>query len=105
MIKIFKLCIRNSDNFSKGICLKVNIIARVECELAYSDVAVLHINHDFRGTFKCPEFVENTSQDYCLVPIWLLLFSEISDKMKAAKFESCYELLIWPGWVTSANGL
>ena len=30
--------------FSKGICRKVNIIARLEFELAYYEVAVQHVN-------------------------------------------------------------
>ncbi len=31
--------------FPKGICLKVNIIARLEYELAYNDSAVHRFNH------------------------------------------------------------
>ena len=29
-----------------GLCLKVNVIARQEFELAYYDIAVQHISHD-----------------------------------------------------------
>ena len=32
--------------FPKGICLKVNIIARLEFELAYYDSAARRFNHD-----------------------------------------------------------
>ena len=32
-------------NFPKGICPKVNVIARLEYELAYYDSAVHHFNH------------------------------------------------------------
>ena len=31
--------------FSKGISLKMNVIERLEFELAYSDVTVLHVSH------------------------------------------------------------
>ena len=31
--------------FRKGICSKVNVIARLDFELAYYDSAVEHINH------------------------------------------------------------
>ena len=36
--------------FPKGICLKVNVIARLEFELAYYDSAVLSFNHYTMGT-------------------------------------------------------
>ena len=36
--------------FLKDICLKVNVIARLEHELAYYDSAVHHFNHYTRRT-------------------------------------------------------
>ena len=32
--------------FPKGISLKVNVIVRLEFELAYYDIAIQHVNHD-----------------------------------------------------------
>ena len=32
-------------NFPNCICLKVNIIARLEFELAYCDIAIQHVSH------------------------------------------------------------
>ena len=37
--------IRGSNTFPKGICPKVNVIARLEYELAYYDSAVHRFNH------------------------------------------------------------
>ena len=36
--------------FTKGICMKVKVIARLEYELAYDDSAVQHFNHDTTRT-------------------------------------------------------
>ena len=35
--------------FSNGLCLKVNVISRMEFELAYIDSIVQHFNHDPMG--------------------------------------------------------
>ena len=36
-------------SFPKGICQKVNIIARLEFEVAFDDVAVHHLSHYATG--------------------------------------------------------
>ena len=36
--------------FLERVCPKVSLVARVESELAYSDVNVQHISHDAAGT-------------------------------------------------------
>ena len=44
-------CIRGRGYiFLKGICPKVNVIARLEFELAFFDVAFEHVNHYTTGT-------------------------------------------------------
>ena len=49
--------------FPKGICLKVNVIARLEFELAYYDSAVQRFNH---YTMRTPPFVLKTFVQNCI---------------------------------------
>ena len=44
--------VREFIPFPKGINLNVNVIARLEFELAYNDVAVEHVNHNTSGDSK-----------------------------------------------------
>ena len=46
---IFLINIQQGDK--EGICPKLNIIARLELELVYYDVAVQHISYYMTGTF------------------------------------------------------
>ena len=41
---------RRVHTFPKGIKMKVNVIMRLELELAYYDVAVQHVNHYTKET-------------------------------------------------------
>ena len=43
--KWYYLTHKGAHTFPKGICLKVNVIARLEYELAYYDFAVHRFNH------------------------------------------------------------
>ena len=40
-----------TDTFPKGVSPKVKIIARLEWELAYNDIAVQHVSHHANGDF------------------------------------------------------
>ena len=40
------------NTFPKSISLKVNVIARLDFELAYWDLAFKHVNHDTTGDFS-----------------------------------------------------
>ena len=47
------------DTFPKGICLKMNIIVRLEFELAYSDSAIQRSNHYAAMTTLLPLVTEH----------------------------------------------
>ena len=58
--------------FPKGICLKVNIIERLEYELAYYDSVVHRFNH--YTTWAPPQLtIRNTNNLYTV--IWYQVFS------------------------------
>ena len=58
--------IREVHTFSKCICLKVNIIAWLEFELAYFEAAVQHFNHCTMWTPPCDIKYTYSMQIICI---------------------------------------
>ena len=68
--------IRGFYTFPKGIYPKVNVIARLEFELAYYDSAVYRFNHYIMRTSPC-SWERNFSRNFCIVQCTL------TEKIKA----------------------
>ena len=81
--------------FPKGICPKVNVIARLEYELAYYDSTVHRFNHYTTRTLMSKQ----VSSDYVCHAQCLLDFLIISNLFRTsnpyglfhAKFSQCYK--------------
>ena len=74
---------KDVHTFFKGISLKVNVIARLEFELAYYKVAVQHFSYNNRG--KSPLF----SLEFSFLLLWSLYFDGYHHRL------FLYVLWIW----------
>ena len=72
--------------FLKGICPKVNVIARLECELAYYDSAVHRFNH---YTMRTPPIV-NIECIYTSICVCIYIYIYIYIKNMCKKYLYIY---------------
>ena len=75
-ISTFVGYLKGAHTFPNGICPKVNVIDRLEFELAYGNVTVQHVNHYTKGDSLCMGKKD-------LIHVWRLTMAKECNRLDA----------------------